>query len=164
MALNPNDPAMLLLYSLNESGATSTRSNSGQLTGQDQVPLTDSGYDADQANRVPGEGLPTVSDGNGGRAMTVNQNPDSHPTYTDEWRMTYAPIHSTNVGHAAQPVYPSTAVPGGGFMIGQRFMWTSPYTEGLSDEDYQIGFNYGQDVTNTGPYVALGYRAQDDTD
>ena len=62
MALNPLDPAMKLLYSLDESGATATRLNSGQLgTDLNLIPVTASSYDATPANRTRGVGCPTVA-------------------------------------------------------------------------------------------------------
>jgi hypothetical protein len=155
---------MKILLSLDESGATSERANSGAVGAVERfLPMTGENYQADQANRTPGEGLPTLSDGLGGRAAITAQSPTSHPLFGDYFRVLYSTnLMDTDVAEDSLPVIPTGV--GQGFSFGGRFRWVGPYTEGLNDEDNNIVWEMGKDVANAAPYFSMGFVAQDDTD
>lgn len=144
-------PNMLLLHGMDESGSTANRANAGALgSDHDLVPSTASG--------TPDEGVPSVSDGAGGRAAVIQQEPDG---YTDEWRALEGLEDALDTPHPARPTLPISSA-SDDFAWGCRFRWISPYTEGLADEDFQLLWSFGR--SNAVPYLAIGFRAADDTD
>ncbi len=146
-------PSMILLFGLDESGATATRANAGALgSAHDMAPTTDS------ADPLPGEGVPSTNDGKGGRAAVIQQEPTG---YIDEWRVLEGLEAAIDVPHPARPEMPILSA-ANDWAMGCRFRWISPYTEGISDEDFQGLWTFGKD--NSVPWIGIGFRANDDTD
>lgn len=149
-----SDPSLILLLGLGESQATATRVNSGSLgSAHDFLPETDTAK--------PGEGVPSASDGAGGRCAVISQAPEGG-LYTTEWRRLIGKIEANNAPHSARPAMPLASA-NDDWAFGVRFRWVTPYTEGISDEDYNVVFGYGPE-TNTIPSMSICFRAQDDTD
>lgn len=152
MALNTNDPALTILIGADESGATATRENVGSLgTTHNFTPRTNSGS--------PGQGVPTASDGKGGRAAITS--PDTEiGGWTDENRELTGKIENCQANaHSAIPAFPLTSATDD-FAIGCRFKMRSPYSDGNPNEDYQIVWGYGRDALVI-PTGYIGYRLQD---
>ena len=149
-------PSMVLLLGLDESGATSVRANSGSLgSDHDFYPETDTAK--------PGEGVPTLTDGLGGRSAVVAQDPDAFPLYTDEWRRLIGKIETSNTGdHSAAPALPISSA-NDDFAMGCRFKPIAPYSEGIADEDVNVLWAFGREVGSV-PVLGISFAWQDDTD
>lgn len=150
--------AMKLLLSLDESGATATRLNSGSLgTDHNFVPVTDG------ADPLTGEGCPTLSDGRNGRGAITAPNPDAFPLFTDEWRMLEGKIETSAISaHSAVPALP-IADADNDFAYNARFQAIGPYTEGIGDEDFNVLWGLGKSRANI-PQLMIAYQWQDDSD
>ena len=149
-------PYLKILVGCHESGATATRANAGVLgTAHDFYPETDTAK--------PGEGVPTISDGQGARAAVIAQDPTSHSTFTDEWRRLISKLEtglpSAHSAYVALPIASAAE----DFAWGCRFKMVAPYSEGISDEDLNILLGFGP-TAGAVPHLALCFKWQDDTD
>lgn len=124
MALNPNDSNLLLLYSLDESGPLATRSNLGSLGSTDDLIVGQS---------AGTDGIPTVSDGNAGRAI---DNFLTRTGYTSAYRYLRSARSANLDVHPCCPKIPSVATEDWAF--GCRFQWKALNTGGGANESEAI--------------------------
>lgn len=114
------DAAMLLYYALDESQPKATRSNLGYLgSAQDLSVVQSSGTD----------GIPTVSDGNGGRALDIFVTRTGYTTAERALRGAQA----VGSAHTARPTTPSASA-ANDFAFGCRFQWAAANTGGGATE------------------------------
>lgn len=118
MPLASSDPSMLLYYSLNEAGYKAVRANLGSLG---------SAYDVIPAQSTGSDGIPTVSDGNGGKMVDLFR---TRTGWTSAIRYLHqATYPATRALHLAAPAMPLASA-AGDFAFGVRFKWTGQWTSG----------------------------------
>lgn len=127
---SPTDPAMLLLYGLDESGLTSVRVNSGYLgTAQDLSVYQSSGTD----------GIVPVDDSRGGKAAWFDVSyPSPYTAMTAATRMLRAAA-ATGSAHTCKPALPLTSA-NDDWGFGCRFKWIGGETDGGAATEVQFIF------------------------
>lgn len=134
-----SDPALLLLYGLDESLPTAGRANSGYLgSAQDLTVYQSTGSD----------GILAVSDGNGGRAAWFDV---TYPSpYSSMASATRALRGAAGTGstHAAKPTLPLAAATDD-FAIGARFKWVAGETDGSGATEGQFIFGLAGRTSST---------------
>ena len=129
MALNPSDTNLKLLFGLDESGPTATRVNSGNWgSAVDLVPYTD------DADPLPGEGVPTTSDGLSGKAANIHHDPGG--VYSNDRRWLESAAGEIDSGWAYAPKDPADFLEDEAIVFGCRFNW----------HDFHTGTGGGVDV------------------
>lgn len=119
-----SDPSLLLLFGFDESLPTATRANVGALgSAQDLSPVQSTGTD----------GIPAISDGNGGRALDVFL---TRTGYTSASRALRG-AQATGAAHAARCSLP-TSTAGTDFAFGCRFQFGAGNTGGGGIETEQV--------------------------
>ncbi|MHC4716617.1 MAG: hypothetical protein ACYS5V_06585, partial [Planctomycetota bacterium] len=136
MAINPSDPALVWACTLDESGALSTRKNSGSAgVAYDIVPKQSSGTD----------GIPPVDDGLGGRALDMFVTRTGWSTAYRRCEQDTSVLGGVNL---CMPTLPKT-VATDDFAFGARFKWDASNTGGGANEHENVVGLWAADRTWT---------------
>lgn len=144
----PDSSKLKILVGCDENMPTAPRANSGSLG-------TEYNFTAETDSGAPGEGVPSVSDGRGGRAAYVSQYITG---LTWEWRRlrTKAVLGSGVVAAGMWPVTP-IASSDDDFAIGGIFRWVDPYVQTGRYADPQVVFACGEIDSNHVPNQGISF-------